>query len=92
MFGRGMHLSVFYCLCYVKEMSTGFSEKQVFKERDTDLNEEEDIRMDEIRENPWRYITEEGGNKKRIHDLRWGVYVKEKEDFTKRKFWCLFRI
>ena len=28
MFGRGMYLSVFYCLCYVKDMSTVLSEEQ----------------------------------------------------------------
>ena len=39
-----MYLSVFYCLCYVKYVSTDILEYQVSEERDTDLNEEEDIR------------------------------------------------
>ena len=50
MFGRGMYLSVFYCLCYVKEMSTDLLEEWVSEERDPDLNEEEGIKMDEVRE------------------------------------------
>ena len=29
MFGKGMHLSMFYCLCYVKDISTYMSEEQV---------------------------------------------------------------
>ena len=50
MFGKGMYLSVFYCLCYVTDISTDMSEDQVAEERDPDPNEEEDIRLDEIRE------------------------------------------
>ena len=45
-----MYFSVFYCLCYVKVTSKDMSEEQVLEERDTDLNEEEDIRLDAIRE------------------------------------------
>ena len=50
MFGKGVYLSVFYCLCYVTDISTDMSEDQVAEERDPDPNEEEDIRLDEIRE------------------------------------------
>ena len=46
------------------------------EERDTDLNEEEDIRLDEIREDRWRDVSEEGDNKKNIHALRWEVCVR----------------
>ena len=49
MFVNGMYLSVFYCLCYKMYVSTDMSEEQVLEERDTDMNEEEDIRMYEIR-------------------------------------------
>ena len=56
------------------------------EERDLDLNEEEDIRLDAIREEHWRDVSEEGEDKKKIHDLRWEVYVKEKEELTKREF------
>ena len=45
-----MYLSVFYCLCYAKDVSTDISENQVAEERDLDLNEEEDFRLDAIRE------------------------------------------
>ena len=40
MFVIGMYLYLFYCLCYVKDMSTDFSDEQVSEERDPDLNEE----------------------------------------------------
>ena len=80
MFERGVYLFVFYSLCYVKYMSTDFSEEQVSAERDPDLNGEEDIIMDEIRDENWRDVAEEGENKKNIHSLRWYVYVKDKED------------
>ena len=69
MFGKGMYLSVFYCLCYDKDRSTDMSEEKVAEERDPDLNEEEDIRMDEIREDHWRDVAEEGDDKKKIHYL-----------------------
>ena len=49
------------------------------EERDPDLNEEEDIRLYEIREEHWMDVAEEGYNKNKIHALRWEVYVKEKE-------------
>ena len=40
MFQRGMHLLVFYCLCYVMDISTDMLEEQVSEERDPDLIEE----------------------------------------------------
>ena len=49
-FGKGMYLSVFYYFCYVTDISTDMSEDQVPEEIDPNLNEEEDIRIDEIRE------------------------------------------
>ena len=42
----------------------------------TDQNDKEDIILDEIRENHWRDVAEECGDKKKIHDLSWEVYVK----------------
>ena len=41
------------------------------EERDPDLNEEEDIRLYEIREEHWMDVAEEGYNKNKIHALRW---------------------
>ena len=49
---------VFYCLCYSKDGSTYISEDQIEEERDTDLSEEEDVRLDAIREEHWRDIYE----------------------------------
>ena len=46
MFGRGVYLSVFYCLCYVKEMPTDLSEEKVSEERDLDLSKNQDTRID----------------------------------------------
>ena len=86
MFGKVMYLSVFCCLCYVKDISTDMVEEQVSEERDTYLNEEEDIIMDDSREEHWRDVAEEGGDKKEIRELRWEVYVKEKEELIKRDF------
>ena len=45
------------------------------EERDPYLNEEEDIRLDAIREDHWRDVAEEGDDKKNIHALRLEVYV-----------------
>ena len=41
------------------------------EEIDPDLNEEEDIRMDNNREENWRDVAEEGYDKKKIYSLRW---------------------
>ena len=49
---------MFYCLCYFTDISTHILEDQVSKERDPDLNEEEDIILDEIREERWRDVAE----------------------------------
>ena len=40
------------------------------EERDPDLNEEEDIIMDEIRDEHWRDVAEEGDDNNKIHALR----------------------
>ena len=40
MFKRALYLSVFYCLCYVKDAPTDMLEEQVSEERYRDLNEE----------------------------------------------------
>ena len=76
MFVKGMYLSAFYCFCYDTDISTDILEDQVAEERDPDLNEEEDIRLDAIRGDHWKNIAEEGDKKKKIIALRWEVYVK----------------
>ena len=87
MFGNGIYLSVFYCLCYEMDISIYMSEDQVSEERDIYLNEEEDIILDAIREKYCGGIAEEGDNKKKIRALRWEVYVKEDEGLIKRDFY-----
>ena len=56
------------------DISADMSEDQVSEERDPDLNDEEDIILDAIREDHWRDISEEGENNKNIHALRWYIY------------------
>ena len=51
-----MYLSVFYFLCYEMDKYTDISEDQVAEERDPDLNEEEDTKMNGIRDKHWRYV------------------------------------
>ena len=86
MFEIGMYLSVFYCLCYVKGISTDMLEEQASEERDPDLNEEEGIRMEDIMEEHCRDVAEDGEDKSKIHALRWDVYTGENEEFIKRVF------
>ena len=42
------------------------SEEQVLEERYPVLNEKEDIRMDDTREEHWRYVAEHGEDKNNI--------------------------
>ena len=58
MFGKGVYLSSVYCLCYVKDISIYMLEDQVAEERNPYLNEEEDIRMDAIRKEHQRNVSE----------------------------------
>ena len=46
--------------------------------------------MYEIRLYDWRYVAQEGDDKKEIHALRWDIYVKEKEELIKRYFSVFF--
>ena len=55
---KGVYLFVFYFLCCDKYIYTDVSEDQVAEERYPDLNEEEDIRFDEIRQEHWRDVAE----------------------------------
>ena len=73
MFVKGIYLSVFYYLCYNTDISTDISEYQVVEDRDPDLNEKEDIRLEDTCEDHWRDIAEENDDNKKIHDLRWDV-------------------
>ena len=79
-------MSVFYCLCYDTDLTTDYSEEQVVEERDPDLDEMDDIRFDKIREDNWRDLAEKSNDKKKIHALRWCVYVKEKEELIMISF------
>ena len=66
------------------DISTDILQQQVSEERDPDLNGEEDIIMDDTREEHCRGVDYYGNYKKKIHALRWEVYVQEKEDLIKR--------
>ena len=65
-----MYFSVFYFLCYEINIYTYMSEERVSEEIDPDLNEEEDIIMEDIREEHWRDVAGEGEYKKKSHSLR----------------------
>ena len=68
------------------DIYTYILEDQVSEERDPDLNEEEDIILDEMMEEHWNDVAEEGDDKNNIHALRWELYVKEKEELIKIEF------
>ena len=85
-FVKDVYLSVFYCLCYATNLTTDYSEEQVLEERDPDLDDMDNIRFEGIREDHWRDLAVESNDKKKIHALRWCVYVKEKEELIKRSF------
>ena len=46
------------------------------EEIDPDLNEEEDIILDEIKEDHWIDVVEEVDYKKKMHALSWEVCIK----------------
>ena len=70
MLKKGMYISVFHYLCYEMDISTDRSEDQLLEERDPDLNEQEDIRLDEIREERCMDVAQEGHDKKNFCALR----------------------
>ena len=45
------------------------------EDRNMELNEEDDTRLDEIRDHHWRDVPKKGDDKMNIHDLKWEVYV-----------------
>ena len=51
-------------------------EAQVSEERDPELNEEEDIRMEDSREEHCRDVDEDSEAKSKIHAMRWDVYTR----------------
>ena len=86
MFERGMHFYVFYCLCYVKNISMNMLEEHVLEEIYPYLDDEEDIIMTDSREYHWRDFAEYGKDKSNMNALRWDFYKKEEEDLIKREF------
>ena len=77
-------------MCYDTDISTDILEDQVAGERNPDLNEMEDVRFDEIWEDQWRDLAEENNDKKKVHALRWNVYINEKEEVRISLFHHLF--
>ena len=78
MLERGIYLYIIYCLCYVKKVSMDTLERQVLEERDLDLNQDEDIRMEYRREENWRNVDEYGEDKIKINALIWDVRTRDK--------------
>ena len=81
-----MYFSVLYFLCCVKKISTDMLKEQVLEEIDSDLNEEEDIIMEDIRSEHWRYVVWDGEDKNKVHALSWEVYSKYNGGLIKRDF------
>ena len=70
---------MFYCLCYVKDISPDVLEEQVSEERDPDLNKEEYIIIEDSMEERWRGVAEDGQDKTKIHALREEVHTREND-------------
>ena len=56
---KNVCICIFNCLCLVNELKTDILEEQVLEERDPDLNEEDDIKMTDSRQEHWRYVAED---------------------------------
>ena len=59
-------------------------EEQVSEESYLDLNEEEDISMEDSREEHWRCVYGYGEDKSNIHALRWYLYTIYRDELIKR--------
>ena len=77
---------MFYWLCYVKKMSTDMLEEQVSQEGESDVNQDGDIRMEDSWEEYWKYVADDGEDKKKIHALRWDVYTRYMKGFINIQF------
>ena len=66
---KDVYFSIFYCFGCKKDRYTDMTEEQVAEWRDPDLNEEEDIILDAIREEHWSNVAEECDDKKNSHAL-----------------------
>ena len=90
MFEQVMYLRVLYCLCFVNEILEDIQEDQSREEGDPDLELEEDIYILDNREKHWKdVIVENNEYRGKVHDLKWEVYMKQKE-FIKRDFSVVF--
>ena len=49
-FGKVINLSIFYCLCFVEEISVNVVEKQEMEEREQNIQQEEYFRISNDRE------------------------------------------
>ena len=75
-FERNVYFYVFYCLCFVDDISTYVLEEQLLEEKDPHLDEEDDKKMADSREDYWRYVAEDDEYKSNINSLRWDVHTK----------------
>ena len=60
-------------------------EEQVSEERGPDMNEEEDTRMEDTREEHQSDDFEDGEDKSKIQALRWDIYTRYKEELINRQ-------
>ena len=81
MFEIGVYYYYYYYF-HDNEISIDMFEEQVLKERYFELNEEEDIIMEDSREQHWGDVSEDGEDNSKINDLRWYFYARQKEELV----------
>ena len=59
-------------------------QEQASEERNLDLNKEQDIIIEDSREEHWMDVSNYDKDNSKIHDLRWEVYTSENEELIKR--------
>ena len=87
MFEEGMNFSVFYCFCFVNEISTDMLEEQLKEENTlTFIRRRISFFFDDRWKN-WKNVIEDNNEYTgKVHDLRWKLHMKEMEYFIKTGF------
>ena len=80
-------MSIFYCLCFVEDISPDIAEEEVMEEKDPDLQCEENFRVSDDSYEKWKEVEEEDNDEMgKVNYQRLDVQTKEKEDLIKREF------
>ena len=79
-FGKIIDSSIFYCLCFIEEISVNIADKIVMEQRDPNIEQEEDFSIYNDREEHWKEVEEKKNLERgKFHALLWQVYMKQKE-------------